>query len=100
MSVASLGGNPLLSCSYGRRPVGVAEHGLEGAGEIVELGTAVVFLRCRHKTGHDHHQQQDDLQWQSGPEDTFYEAFAPGRWVFLFRMGGIGSSGAARPAKH
>lgn len=103
MAVVNLEGNPTLSCrlsSYRRRPLGVAEHRVEGAGEVVGKGTAVVVLRRRHETGHHQHQQQDDLQRQCGPEDTLQEGFAPGWWFFLVRMGGNGSSGVARPATH
>ncbi len=89
-----------LPSSHRWRPVGVSEHWVEGAGEVVELGTAVV-VRRRHKTDHHHQQQQQqDLQRQCGPEDTLQQGFPPGWWFFLVRMGGTGSSGVARPAIH
>lgn len=44
------------------RPVGVAQHGVEGAGEVVGLGAAVVFLRGGDHASQEQKQQEKQLQ--------------------------------------
>lgn len=47
----------------GRRgPVGVAQHGVEGAGKVVGLGAAVVFLRGGDHASQQQKQQEEQLQ--------------------------------------
>lgn len=43
-------------------PVGVAQHGVEGAGEVVGLGAAVVFLRGRDHASQEQKQQEEQLE--------------------------------------
>lgn len=50
---------------------------MEGAGEVVELGAAVVFVGRGHETGHAHQQEQEELQGQGGPQDTLQEPSTP-----------------------
>lgn len=76
----------VMGGSYGRRAVGVSEHGVEGAGKVVGVGTAVVLLSHGHQTGQAHNEQQQELKWQSGPEHSQQEGLAA-----------PGSSAIARP---
>lgn len=77
-----------------RRPVGVAEHGVEGVSEVVGL-RAVVLLRQRQQEGHDHQEQEEELEGQRHPEDAPQEAASRRR--LAVRRGGSGSS-VGRPA--
>lgn len=52
----------------GRRPVGVPQHGIEGTGEVVGLGAAVVFFRGGQQAGQQQQQQQEQLQRQCCPD--------------------------------
>lgn len=52
----------------GRRPVGVPQHGVEGTGEVVGLGAAVVFFRGGQQAGQEQQQQQEQLQGQRCPD--------------------------------
>lgn len=51
---------------------------MEGAGKVVELGTAVVFIGRGYEAGHAHQQEQQELQGQGGPQDSLQEPSAPG----------------------
>lgn len=46
----------------GRWPVGVPQHGVEGAGKVVSLGAAVVIFGGRQQAGQEQQQQQQQLQ--------------------------------------
>lgn len=46
----------------GGGPVGVAQHGVEGAGEVVGLGAAVVFLRGGDHASQEQKQQEEQLE--------------------------------------
>lgn len=59
--------------SYGWRPVGVAQHRMEGAGEVVGMVAAVVLLRHGNETGQADEEQQEQLDWERGPEDPQQE---------------------------
>lgn len=48
--------------SYGRWAVGVAEHGVEGTGEVVGVGAAEVLLRHGHQACQADDQQQEELE--------------------------------------
>ena len=62
------------SCSsYGRRSVGVAQHGVEGAGEVVGVVAAVVLLGHRHQAGQADEEQEDEMDGERGPEDSQQE---------------------------
>lgn len=47
----------------GRWPVGIPQHGVEGAGKVVGLGAAVVIFGGRQQAGQEQQQQQQQLQW-------------------------------------
>lgn len=59
-SVESLAKQKVEICcvSYGRRSVGVAQHGMEGAGEVVGVVAAVVLLRHGHQAGQADEEQE------------------------------------------
>lgn len=46
------------SCSYRRRAVGIAEHGVERSGEVVRMSTTVIFLSHGNQTGQAHYEQE------------------------------------------
>lgn len=52
-----------------RRPVGVAEHRVEGVGKVVGLG-AVVLLGHGQQERQNHEQEQQEVQRQRHPEDA------------------------------
>lgn len=52
----------------GRWPVGVPQHGVEGAGEVVGLGAAVVLFGGGQQAGQKQQQQQQQLQGQRCPD--------------------------------
>lgn len=64
--------------SRGRRAVGVAQHGVEGAGEVVGEGAAVVLLGQRHQAGEDEQHEEEQLEGEGGPEDPVEEGPARG----------------------
>lgn len=88
---------PLWS-SDGWWPIGVAEHGVEGAGKVVGLRAAVVVLGGRHQAGQSQEQQQQQqLEGQRRPQDALdHRATTPRRHQPL-RTGGSGSNGAVNP---
>lgn len=58
------------SFSYGRRSIGVAQHGMEGAGEVVGVVAAVVLLGHRHQAGQADEEQEEQLDGECSPEDA------------------------------
>lgn len=50
------------------RPIGVPQHGVERAGEVVGLGAAVVLLGGGQQAGQEQQQQQDQLERQRCPD--------------------------------
>lgn len=66
--------SPFLS--YGRRSIGVAQHGMEGAGEVVGVVAAVVLLGHGHEAGQADEQQEEQLDGERGPEDAEQEGRA------------------------
>lgn len=62
--------------SYRRWAIGVAQHGMKRASEVVCEGTAVVLLSHGNQTGQAHYEQQEELQWQSRPEHSQEEGLA------------------------
>lgn len=59
--------------SYGRRSVGVAQHGVEGAGEVVGVVAAVVLLRHGNQAGQADEEQEEKLDGERSPEDPQQE---------------------------
>lgn len=59
--------------SYGRRSVGVAQHRVEGAGEVVGVVAAVVLLRHGHQAGQAYEEQEEQVDGECGPEDPKQE---------------------------
>lgn len=93
------------SCfSYGRRSVGVAQHGMEGAGEVVGVVAAVVLLCHGHQAGKADEEQEEQLDGERSPEYPQQEGLAlwggrgGGGWrgdaVRKVRTGGNAASGA------
>lgn len=58
------------SFSYGWRSIGVAQHGVEGAGEVVGVVAAVVLLGHGHQAGQADEEQEEQLDGERGPEDA------------------------------
>lgn len=77
-----MGGRP----SYGRWPVGVVQHGVEGAGEVVGVVATVVLLAHGHQAGQADEQQQQQVDGQRRPQHAVQEGRAP-------RRGGGGGGG-------
>lgn len=82
--------------SDGRGSVGVAQHGVEGVGEVVLVGAAVVLLSDGHQTRQAHDEQQQELQRQSRPQDPQQEGLAASRSSATARLGGTTARGSAR----
>lgn len=57
-----------LCCSNGRRSIGVAQHGVEGAGKVVGVVTAVVLLCHGHEAGQADEEEQQQLDREGRPE--------------------------------
>ena len=64
---------PVPPVSGGRGPVGVVQHGVEGAGEVVADAAAGVALGERDETGQQQEQQQEHVEGEGGPEDPVEE---------------------------
>lgn len=62
--------------SDGWRSVGVAQHGVEGAGKVVGVVAAVVLLRHGHQARETNQEQEDQLDGKRGPEDPQQEGLA------------------------
>lgn len=78
---------PAAVRSCGRRPVGVAQHGVEGAGEVVGAGAAGRVLRQRDQTRQQEEEEQEELQREGGAEHPIEEGAS--RWgVLLLSAGG------------
>lgn len=69
--------SPRRSC--GRRPVGVAQHGVEGAGEVVGERAAVILLGQRNQAGQDQQQQEEDVEGEGSAENPVEERPSRGR---------------------
>ena len=76
--------------SYRRRSIGVAQHGMEGAGKVVGVVAAVVLLRHGHQAGQADQEQEQQLDGERGPEDTQQEGGLALGWG-----GGGGGGGQA-----
>lgn len=61
------------SLSYGWRSVHVAQHGMEGAGEVVGVMAAVVLLSHGHHAGEADEEQEEELDEKSSPEHAEQE---------------------------
>lgn len=83
--------------SHGGGSVGVAEHGVEGAGEVVRLRAVVVFFRQGDQIDHAHEEEEEEeLQRQRHPQDAADEGGATGRRRGQrLRRGGTGPSAFA-----
>lgn len=66
----------IQASSYGRRAVGVAQHGMEGARKVVGVVAAVVLLAHGHQAGQGDEQQQEQLDGERSPEDPQQEGLA------------------------
>lgn len=77
---------PASDRSCGRRPVGVAQHGVEGAGEVVGAGAAGHVLRQRDQTRQQEEEEQEELQREGGAEHPIEEGAR--RWGVLLSAGG------------
>lgn len=78
---------PAAVRSCGRRPVGVAQHRVEGAGEVVGAGAAGHVLRQRDQTRQQEEEEQEELQREGGAEHPIEEGAS--RWgVLLLSAGG------------
>lgn len=82
--------------SNGWGSVGVAQHGVEGAGEVVVVGAAVILLSDGHQTRQTHDEQQQELQRQSRPQDPQQEGLAASRSSATAWPGGTTARGSAR----
>lgn len=89
------------SSSYGRGSVGVAQHGMEGAGEVVGVVAAVVLLRHGNQAGQADDEEEEQLDGERRPEDPQQEGRVlrgggggGGGEVWEVRMGGNAASGA------
>lgn len=69
-SLAKQWGERFRSFSYGRRSIGVAQHGMEGAGKVVGVMAAVVLLGHGHQAGQADEEQEEQLDGECGPEDA------------------------------
>lgn len=87
--------------SHGRGSVGVAEHGVEGVGQVVGLAAGVVLLRHgRQEVDHAPQQeQQEEVEGERHPEDTPQEQPGGGEGLAPapLRTGGNGPNVAGRP---
>lgn len=72
MSLAKAVGR-YLCYSNGRRSIGVAQHGMKGAGKVVGVVTAVVLLRHGHEAGQADEEEEQQLDGESGPEHSCEE---------------------------
>lgn len=82
--------------SDGRGPIGVAQHGVEGAGKVVVVGAAVVLLSDGHQTRQAHNEQQQELQRQSRSQDPQQEGLAASRSSATAWPGRTTTRGSAR----
>lgn len=78
VSVLQLG-DDLAAFSCGRRAVGVAQHRVEGAGEVVGQGAAVVLFRQRHQAGQNQQHEEEQVQGEGSTEDPVEEGSVWGR---------------------
>lgn len=78
-----------LCRSCGRRPVGVAQHGVEGAGKVVGAGATGRVLRQRDQTRQQEEEEQEQLQREGGAERPIEEG-ARRRGVLLLSAGANG----------
>lgn len=83
------------------RPVGVPQHWVEGAGEVVGLGAAVVLFGGGQQAGQEQQQQQQQLEGQRCPQHAGEEGAlwpgAAGAGHPAGRETGRGCSGRAAP---
>lgn len=54
--------------SRGWGPVGVAQHGVEGAGVVIGAGAAVVLVGQRHQAGQNQQQEEQQVEREGGAE--------------------------------
>lgn len=80
------GRSPPGSSSYRRRSVGVVQHGVEGAGEVVGVVAAVVLLRHGHQAGQADEEEEEEVDGERRSEDAQHEGLA-------LRGGGGGDGG-------
>lgn len=69
----------VVAFSCGRGAVGVAQHGVEGAGEVVGQCAAVVLLGQRHQAGQDQQHEEEQVEGEGRSEDPVEEGPAWGR---------------------
>lgn len=50
------------SGSCGRRAVGVTQHWVEGAGEVVGQRTAIILFRQRHQAGENQQHEEEQVE--------------------------------------
>lgn len=80
--------------SRGRRAVGVAQHGVEGAGEVVGQRAAVVVLGQRHQAGQNQQHQEEQVEREGGAQHPVEEGPVRGRIpLFLPEWGRRGRAG-------
>lgn len=84
------GDGKVFVSSYGWRSVGVAQHRMEGAGEVVGVVAAVVLLRHWNQAGQADEQQEEQVDRERGPEDPTQEGLV---------LGGGGGGGAIRKVR-
>lgn len=72
MSLAKAVGRCLCGLN-GRRSVGVAQHGVEGASKVVSVVTAVVLLSHGHEAGQANEEEQQQLDGERCPEHPLYK---------------------------
>lgn len=77
---------PPGSSSYRRRSVGVVQHGVEGAGEVVGVVAAVVLLRHGHQAGQADEEEEEQVDGERRSEDAQHEGLT-------LRGGGGGDGG-------
>lgn len=58
----------VVAVSCGRGAVGVAQHGVEGAGKVVGQGTAVVLFRQRHQASQHQQQQEEQVEGEGSTQ--------------------------------
>ena len=75
-----------MRASRGRWAIGVAQHGVEGAGEVVGERAAVIVLGQRHQAGHHQQEQEEEVQGEGGAEHALEEGALRGR-ITLLRPG-------------
>lgn len=75
LKITRVGGS---SCR--RRAIGVAQHGVEGAGEVVGEGTAVIVLGRGNQAGQRQQQQEEQVQGKRGSQNPVQEPPASGNF--------------------